>query len=218
MSPKLSRILLVLLSLLGIVGCGSSDDATSKATAANVDAARLLAANDEPENWMSHGRTYDEQRHSPLMQVTTENVGDLGLAWSYDLSTKRGIEATSIVVDGVMYTTSSWSIVHALDARTGKHLWTYDPEVPKVKVEHACCDAVNRGVAVWEGQVFVGSLDGRLIALDAASGKPNWEVATVDASLPYTITGAPRVVKGKVLIGNGGAEFGVRGFLSLIHI
>ncbi len=112
-----------------------------------------------------------------------------------------------------MYTTSSWSIVHALDARTGKHLWTYDPRVAKDKARHACCDVVNRGVAVWEGQVFVGALDGRLVALDAATGNVNWEVATVDPLMPYTITGAPRVIDGKVLIGNGGAEYGVRGFL-----
>jgi PQQ-dependent dehydrogenase (methanol/ethanol family) len=182
--------------------------------AAAVNTGRLLAADSEPGSWMSYGRTYSEQRYSPLDRVDTENVNQLGLAWSFDFNTERGIEATSIVVDGVMYATSSWSIVHALDARTGEHLWTYDPEVDKAKVKHGCCDAVNRGVAVWEGQVFVGVFDGRLVALDAATGKVNWEVATLDASLPYTITGAPRVIDGKVLIGNGGAEFGVRGFIS----
>ncbi|MGI9247546.1 MAG: PQQ-dependent dehydrogenase, methanol/ethanol family [Woeseiaceae bacterium] len=218
MSSKRFTVVLFLLSLMCVVACSSSDDAADTAAVAAVDAERLLAANDEPENWMSHGRTYDEQRFSPLQQVTTENVGQLGLAWSYDLATNRGIEATSIVVDGVMYTTGSWSIVHALDARTGEHLWTYDPDVPREKALHSCCDIVNRGVAVWDGQVFVGAYDGRLIALDAATGQPNWEVATVDASLPYTITGAPRVVKGKVLIGNGGAEFGVRGFISAYNV
>lgn len=181
--------------------------------AAAVDAKRLRAADAEPGSWMSYGRDYSEQRYSPLEQVNTQTIKGLGLAWSFDLKTERGIEATSIVVDGVMYTTSAWSIVHALDARSGAPLWSYDPGVAKDKARHACCDAVNRGVAVWEGQVFVGALDGRLIALDAATGKPNWEVATVDAALPYTITGAPRVVDGKVFIGNGGAEFGVRGFL-----
>jgi len=149
---------------------------------------------------MSYGRTYSEQRYSPLTQVNTENVADLGLAWSHDLNTERGIEATSIVVDGIMYMTSSWSIVHALDARTGKHLWTFDPRVAKAKAKHTCCDVVNRGVAVWQGQVFFRALDGRLFALDAATGKVNWEVATLDASLPYSITGAPRVIKDKVLI------------------
>ncbi len=186
--------------------------------AASVDARRLQQADKEPGNWMSHGRTYSEQRFSPLAQINDGNVASLGLAWSYDLETQRGIEATSIVVDGVMYTTSSWSIVHALDARTGEHLWTFDPEVAQEKLKHTCCGPVNRGVAVWKGQVFVGALDGRLFALDAASGKVNWQVATFDPALPYTITGAPRVVKGKVLIGNGGAEFGVRGYLSAYNV
>ncbi|MEH6635148.1 MAG: PQQ-dependent dehydrogenase, methanol/ethanol family [Halioglobus sp.] len=185
---------------------------------AQVDAKRLMAADEDPGNWMSYGRTYSEQRYSPLLQVTTDNVAELGLAWSYDLKTERGIEATSIVVDGIMYMTSSWSVVHAIDARNGKHLWTFDPMVAKEKAKHTCCDVVNRGVAVWEGQVFFGALDGRLFALDAATGKVNWEIATLDAALPYSITGAPRVVKGKVLIGNGGAEFGVRGFISAYNV
>lgn len=185
---------------------------------ANVNAQRLRQADQEPWNWMSYGRTYDEQRFSPLQQLSDKNVGELGLVWSHDLATQRGVEATSIVVDGVMYTTSAWSIVHALDARTGKLLWTFDPEVPKEKAKHTCCDVVNRGVAVWEGQVFFGSLDGRLFALNANNGSVNWEVATFDPELSYTITGAPRVVQDKVLIGNGGAEFGVRGFLSAYNV
>ena len=186
--------------------------------AAAVDGKRIQNADTEPGNWMSHGRTYSEQRFSPLDKINTENANRLGLAWSHDLKTERGVEATSIVVDGIMYTTSSWSIVTALDARTGRKLWTYDPKVAKQKAKHACCDVVNRGVAVWQGQVFVGALDGRLIALDAATGEVNWEVATVDPTLPYTITGAPRVVKGKVLIGNGGAELGVRGFIAAYDV
>ncbi|MCB1842151.1 MAG: PQQ-dependent dehydrogenase, methanol/ethanol family [Halioglobus sp.] len=202
---------------------GTTPDTAGNAAVAGsgargVNAARLKQADREPGNWMTHGRNYAEQRFSPLRDVHTGNVDQLGLAWSYDLATQRGIEATSLVVDGVMYTTSAWSIVHALDARSGALLWTFDPQVPREKAKHTCCDVVNRGVAVWEGQVFVGALDGRLIALDAATGDVNWQVATLDASLPYTITGAPRVVKGKVLIGNGGAEFGVRGYLSAYHV
>ncbi|MFN3231558.1 MAG: PQQ-dependent dehydrogenase, methanol/ethanol family [Alphaproteobacteria bacterium] len=181
---------------------------------ADVDAERLVAADDEPGNWMSHGRTYSEQRYSPLDTISTENATQLGLAWHMDLDEIRGIEATPIVVDGVMYTTSAWSVVHALDARTGEKLWTYDPEVPKDWGVYACCDVVNRGVAVWKGRVYVGSLDGRLIALDAESGEKVWETNTIDRRQPYTITGAPRIVKGLVLIGNGGAELGVRGYIS----
>ncbi len=188
--------------------------AAAAVAVAAVDSERLLAADSEPGNWMSYGRTYSEQRYSSLKQVNDTSVENLGLAWYFDLDTERGIEATSIVVDGVMYLTSAWSKVYALDAASGALLWSYDPGVKKDVTRHACCDAVNRGVAVWEGQVFVGVLDGRLVALDAATGAVNWEVVTVDQSKPYTITGAPRVVKGKVLIGNGGAEYGVRGYLS----
>ena len=202
---------------LGPFGVDSSAPSASPSAAA-VDADRLIGADAEPGSWMSYGRTYDEQRFSPLERINDQNANELGLAWSYDLKTQRGVEATSIVVDGVMYTTSSWSIVVALDARTGSHLWTFDPKVAKAKSKHTCCDVVNRGVAVWKGQVFVGALDGRLIALDARTGKVHWEIATVDPALPYTITGAPRVINGKVLIGNGGAEFGVRGFIAAYDV
>jgi PQQ-dependent dehydrogenase (methanol/ethanol family) len=184
--------------------------------AADVNAQRIIAADKEPGNWLSHGRTYSEQRFSPLKKIDTANVGQLGLAWWLDIKsrTTRGVEATPIVVDGVMYNTGAWSVVQAIDARTGKLLWDFDPQVPGEHAPKACCDAVNRGVAVWGGKVFVGTLDGRLIALDAKSGKKVWEAVTVDQSKDYTITGAPRVVKGKVIIGNGGAEFGVRGYVS----
>ena len=209
------------LSFTVFTGCADTPNVVPEppsAPVARVDGERLVAADSEPGNWMSHGRTYSEQRFSPLEEVTDQNASELGLAWSYDLNTARGLEATPIVVDGVMYTTSSWSIVTALDARNGAHLWTYDPKVKKEKSKHACCDVVNRGVAVWEGQVFFGAFDGRLIALDAETGKVNWEVATFDPTLPYTITGAPRIIKGKVLIGNGGAEFGVRGFIAAYDV
>ena len=182
--------------------------------AAAVNAERLAAADEEPGQWMSHGRTYGEQRYSPLDQIDTENVSRLGLAWYADLDTNRGQEATPLMVDGVIYVSTAWSKVKAYDAVTGELLWDYDPKVPGGWGVHGCCDVVNRGVAVWEGKVFVGTFDGRLVALDAASGDVVWEVNTIDRTKPYTITGAPRVVKGKVLIGNGGAEMGVRGYVS----
>lgn len=164
---------------------------------------------------MSHGRTYDEQRFSPLKQIDSSTVGDLKLAWHYDLPTDlRGQESTPLVIDGVMYVTSAWSKVFALDARSGALLWQYDPAVPREWGANACCDVVNRGVAAWNDRVYVGTLDGRLVALDAATGKPVWEKLTIDPAWRYTITGAPRVVKGKVLIGNGGGEMGVRGYIS----
>ncbi len=175
---------------------------------------RVIAADREPQNWLAHGRTYDEQRYSPLAQINSGNVEKLGLAWAYATGTTRGLQATPIVVDGRMYTTGVWSVVYALDAKTGKELWTYDPQVPRAWGRHACCDAVNRGVALWKDALYVGTLDGRLVSLDARTGKKRWEVNTIDTTKPYTITGAPRVVKGKVLIGNGGAEYGVRGYFS----
>jgi quinohemoprotein ethanol dehydrogenase len=186
----------------------------SAAKPANVDGDRIAAADREPGNWMSHGRTYNEQRFSSLKAIDDKNVSQLGLAWSYDLDTRRGQEATPLVVDGVMYFTTAWSKVISLDAASGSRRWEYDPKVPPEWAVNACCDVVNRGVAAWKGKVFVGTLDGRLIALDAATGKPVWETLTIDPRVRYTITGAPRVVKGKVIIGNGGAEMGVRGYVS----
>lgn len=181
---------------------------------ATVNTDRIINADNEPQNWLSHGRTYNEQRFSPLDQINADNVQQLGLAWYFDFPTNRGIEATPIVVDGVIYVTGSWSTVYALNAETGKLLWQFDPEVPKQWAANVCCDVVNRGVAVWRGRVYFGTLDGRLIALDAGDGSPVWEVQTTPSDRPYSITGAPRVIKDKVIIGNGGAELGVRGFVS----
>ncbi|HKA16598.1 MAG TPA: PQQ-dependent dehydrogenase, methanol/ethanol family [Myxococcota bacterium] len=165
-------------------------------------------------DWPLHGLTPGEQRFSPLADIDEHNVAKLGLAWSYATGTSRGLEATPIVSDGVLYATGSWSVVFALDARTGRELWRFDPHVAGEVGARACCDVVNRGVALDRGRVFVGALDGRLIALDANTGAPLWSVQTTDPALPYTITGAPRVVKGKVVIGNGGADIGVRGYVS----
>ncbi|NQZ96858.1 MAG: PQQ-dependent dehydrogenase, methanol/ethanol family [Myxococcales bacterium] len=181
---------------------------------AAIDDADLANAAASSGSWPAHGRTWSEQRYSPLQTLNVGNIAGLQLAWRHDTGTRRGLEATPIVVDGVMYTTTTWSVVIALDARTGAPLWRWDPKVPREIGQIACCDVVNRGVAVYRGRVFVGTLDGRLAALDAATGKPLWEVRTVPESGAYTITGAPRVMKGRVVIGNGGAEFGVRGYVS----
>ncbi len=183
--------------------------------AAEVTEGRLIAADKDASNWMSHGRNYGEERYSPLTQVSDGNVDKLGLAWSYKYGVDRVVEATPIVVDGVMYTTGAYSMVYALDAKTGRELWRYDPKVWRGIAGRGCCDAANRGVAVWGDKVFVGVYDGRLEALDARTGKLVWSVNTlIDPDRNYTITGAPRIVKGKVIIGNGGAEFGVRGYIT----
>ncbi len=197
----------------GSPGAARAEEAAGAARVfGNVDAARVAKADAEPGNWLVHGRTTGEQRFSPLDAVNRDNVASLGLAWSYETGSHRGLEATPIVVDGVLYATGTWSVVYALDAATGEELWRYDPEVPRAKGRDACCDVVNRGVAVWRGRVYVGTIDGRLIALDAKSGLPVWSTLTVDPEKPYTITGAPRIAGGRVVIGNGGAEFGVRGY------
>jgi quinohemoprotein ethanol dehydrogenase len=175
---------------------------------------RLLAADRERGSWLMHGRTYDEQRFSPLDQIRAENVAQLVRVWRFPTGLERGHEATPLVVDGTLYFTGSWSVLFALDAKTGELRWKFDPEVPREAGAKACCDVVNRGVAYHDGRIFAGSLDGRLSALDAKTGKLLWQVVTVDQSKPYTITGAPRIVEGKVIIGNGGAELGVRGYVS----
>lgn len=180
-----------------------------------VDAAFMQANAARTADWPSYGLDYAETRYSKLNQVNTNTVKNLGLVWSYNLESTRGVEATPVVVDGIMYVTASWSVVHAVDVRTGQRIWTYDPKIDRALGSKGCCDVVNRGVALHKGKVYVGAFDGRLIALDAATGKVVWEVDTViDHSRPYTITGAPRVFKDKVIIGNGGAEFGVRGYVT----
>lgn len=200
----LSRLFLfVLLSALLLAGCDRQDSADTGVAAVN---------------WPLHGLTYQEQRFSPLREINEQTVTRLGLAWSLELGSKRGLEATPIVIDGVIYTTGAWSVVYAIDARSGKFLWTFDPQVPRSRARVLCCDAVNRGVAFDSGRVFVGTLDGRLISLDAKSGSPIWEVATFDPARGYSITGAPRIAENLIVIGNGGAEMGVRGYVSAYHI
>lgn len=207
---KIIVLALVSFSLIFINTVG----AQKKNRAARIDDAALRRADERAGEWITHGRNYAETRFSSLSKITAQNVRSLGLAWSFDTETNRGLEATPIITDGVLYTTGSWSVVFALDARTGKLLWKWDPEVPREYGRKACCDVVNRGVAVYRGRVYVGTIDGRLAALDARTGKPVWQVVTVDQNNSYTITGAPRVVKGKVIIGNGGGEYGVRGYVS----
>lgn len=208
-------LVLLALALLAasqalLSGCGDRSAAPAPSPADR----RLIEADRDGANWLSHGRTYDEQRHSPLTAISVDTVSRLGLGWYRDLGTRRGQEATPLEVDGTLYISLAWNIIEALDARTGRLLWRYDPKVPRDTLVKACCDAVSRGVAYWNGRIFAATLDGRLIALDAHSGKPLWKAVTTDPKANYTITGAPRVVAGKVVIGNGGAELGVRGYVS----
>ena len=192
-----------------------SSPIVSSSSVGLIDDERIIKAESEPGNWIAHGRTYEEQRFSPLSKINKDSVSDLGLAWYKDMGTNRALEATPIVVDGIMFFTSTWSRVYAVEAKTGETLWSFDPEVPGEWARKACCDIVNRGVAVYQGKVFFASLDGRLFSLNAETGEKIWEVDTItDRTRAYTITGAPRVAKGKVYIGNGGAEYGVRGYVT----
>ena len=210
--------------MAGIAGCSQEQTTTQDAAQAAaseelsvgmIDDQRIIDADDEPGNWLAYGRTYEEQRFSPLQQINKTSVKDLGLAWYKDMGTNRALEATPIVVDGMMFFTSTWSRVYAVDAVTGEEKWSYDPQVPREWGRRACCDVVNRGVAVYKGHVYFGSLDGRLISLNAQTGEKVWEVDTIiDRNRFYTVTGAPRVANDKVFIGNGGAEFGVRGYVT----
>ncbi|MFY9527391.1 MAG: PQQ-dependent dehydrogenase, methanol/ethanol family [Candidatus Acidiferrales bacterium] len=208
MRQKLSRhstLAAAAVWILTIAGCARSRD---------VDDAALRAADADSANWVTYGHTYSEQRFSRLQQIDEQTVSRLGLVWSLDLGTERGLEATPLVKDGVLYTTSAWSLVYAVDARTGHELWTYDPHVSKEHAKFVCCDVVNRGVALYRGRVYVGVLDGRLIALDAKTGALVWEVQTTPKGGSYAITGAPRIAKGRVVIGNAGSEYAVRGYVS----
>ena len=222
----LARLAFVSALTFALGSCGGqSDDASAPYGAAaeavpvaQVDTDRIAAAADEPEMWLTYGGTYDEQRHSALGQINRDTLPELGVGWVYETAKPRGAEATPLVVDGVMYVSSAWSVVYALDAKTGEELWVYDPEVSGEDAVKGCCDVVNRGVAVHNGKVFIGVFDGRLEALDAATGEVIWSEVTVDQTKPYTITGAPRVFKDKVIIGNAGGELGVRGYVTAYNV
>ena len=183
-------------------------------SAANpVTQERLIAAPAEGQDWLTHGRDLKETRYSPLVQPNVENVSDLGLAWSFDFAHARGLEGTPLVADGIMYVSGNWSVVHALNAVTGEKLWTYDPVVDRTRANAFCCGVVNRGVALWENRVLVATLDGYLISLDRSDGSEQWRTLTIDQDKNYSISGAPRVANGVVIIGNAGSEYGVRGYV-----
>ncbi len=190
---------------------------------AAVDAARLSGGAGEPDQWFTPGRDLEGTYYSPLDTINDGNVARLGFAWDYHLGTRRGLEATAVVVDGVMYAPGNWGRVYALDAVNGKELWTYDPGVDGQWGRYSCCDVVNRGLAVWKGRVYVASVDGFLHAIDAATGKRVWKADTLPARGPtdfhYAVTGAPVLAGDAIVIGNGGADFkGARGFVTAVDL
>ncbi len=205
-----------------LVGLGGMFGAAWMATRAmaqqprKVDDAALRNAGKTGEEWLTYGLNPGETRYSPLKEIDASNVSRLGLAWSYEVGTGGGSqESTPLVSNGVMYSVTNWSIVFALDARTGKEKWRWDPEVNRAAVTpKICCGIVNRGLAIYEGKIFLPVIDGRLIALDAETGKPVWESRVAYPQDSYTLTMAPRIVRGRVLIGVSGAEYPVRGFIA----
>jgi len=192
----------------------SSGVALAAAGPANVTAERLLHADAEPSQWMTYGGDYNEQRYSRLTKITRDNVKQLGLKWFADYDTNLSQDGTPLYIDGVIYVSTAWSKVYAFDASTGKTLWQYDPKTPGEWIRNVCCGIVNRGIAAWHGKIYLGTLDGRLVAIDAKTGKEAWSTLTIDKAKHYSITSAPRIAEGKVYIGESGGEYGVRGYLS----
>src|SRR5579871_1548269 len=179
---------------------------------AQVSFDRILNANKEPQNWLTYSGTTLSQRHSLLDQITPANVKNLELAWVYQVRSLEKYEATSLVVDGVLYTVQPPNDVVALDATTGRVYWTYSYSPDKDA--RPCCGRVNRGLAILGDTLFMGTIDAHLVALDARTGKPIWNTNVASAASGYAITHAPLVVKNKVIVGTAGGEFGIRGFIA----
>lgn len=218
----ITLVLIFCSSLLGACGGHSAQGSAQAAMPlrfAQLDKRRLSNAAHEPDQWFTPGRDIAGSYYSPLADIDDQNINRLGFAWDYDVGTHRGLEATPVVVDGVMYTSGNWGRVYALNAASGRELWTYAPQVDGRTGRYACCDAVNRGLAVWKGRVYVASLDGYLHAIDARTGQRIWRVDTLPERKPggfhYFVTGAPLLAGDVIVIGNGGADFkGARGSVS----
>ena len=216
---RLLSIMPMVAAALLLAACQRTESPAAPAAqkpAAAVDAARL--ASPAPEEWLSPGRDPEGTYFSPLKDINAGNVSQLGFAWDYDLGTNRGLEATPLVIDGVMYATSNFGRVYALDAATGKELWKYDPQIDGQWARYACCDAVNRGVVAFDGRLYVGALDGWLHAIDARTGARIWKVDTLlgrNERKPYTLTGSPLLAGDLVVVGTAGGDFaGARGYVS----
>jgi quinohemoprotein ethanol dehydrogenase len=207
------RAVMLLAGVAILASCGDRQETETRP--GWIDRDRLLAAAAEPQNWLTIAGQPDGAYFSPLTQINAENVDRIGMAWTYDMGTARGQQASPIVVDGRMYTSGVWGRVYALEAATGKELWTFDPEPDGQYARNACCDVINRGVAVWQGAVYVNSTDGWLFALDAETGAVRWKVDTfIDRTRPYSAPSSAHVAGDVVVVGNAGADFNVRGYIS----
>ena len=205
-----------------IAGCQKTDKVAAAdplAAPAAVTQDRLLKGLDDPHQWATYGGSYSEQRFSPLKAIDTTTVGKLGLAWFADYDTNLDQHGTPLYVDGVIYVSTAWDKVYAFDAKSGKQLWQYNPKVPGEWLRNVCCGNVSRGIAAYNGKIYVGTMDARLVAIDAKTGKEAWSTDTIegdhnDPLNRFSITMAPRIAKGKVFIGASGGEYGVRGWIA----
>lgn len=189
------------------------------ASATVATGAAAAGHNPNDVEWTRYGGDPDEQRYSQLKQVTVANVGQLGLAWYAEIPERGGYQSTPLVIDRVLYMTAPWSSLYAFDAKSGKQLWKVDPEAPReIAATSICCNISNRGAAYADGKIIWGTIDGRLMAVDAKTGQKVWETRVADPKLQYSITGAPRIGDGLVFIGVGGGEFYTRGFLSAYDV
>ena len=208
--PGISRHFLAAASVVVLATAPTPTATTPQSTPTTPHA-------DDAAHWPHHGRDAAETRHSPLDRIDADNVERLDLAWRWEIpKTGARLETTPLVVDGVLYGTAAFSFVFALDAATGEEIWTWDPAIPHEELggPRTCCGNVNRGVAMRGDLIYAGLLDGRLVALNRADGSVRWTVHTTPAGSDYSITGAPRIVGDAVVIGNGGAEYGVRGYVT----
>src|SRR5262245_20227365 len=204
----------IVMCFVGVIGIALGTWVGIAQQNRRIDDAALKNAGKTGENWVTYGLNQYEQRYSPLKLIDTTNVSRVGLAWSYDIGTGNGgQEATRLFYNGTLYSISNWSVVFAVDARTGKEKWRWDPEVNKEMVQpKICCGIVNRGIALYQGMVIAPVVDGRLQALDAETGKVIWETRVAYPQDHQTVTMAPRIAKGKVFIGASGGDRVSRGF------
>jgi PQQ-dependent dehydrogenase (methanol/ethanol family) len=218
--PALSVGVLAATVISWALSAGAAASSERANSPANVTPERLVKAANEPGQWMTYGGTYSEQRFSPLTKINASNIGSLGLQWFADYETNQDQHGSPLYIDGVIYVSTARNVVYAFDAKTGEQLWKYNPMIRGERLRYNL-GLVNRGIAAWRGKIIMGTLDARLVAIDAKSGKEVWSADTVPESLGlgawanrYSITMAPRVAKGKVFIGASGGEYGVRGFIA----
>ena len=201
----LQRIGAIALCLSGLLASSFS------AAQQEVTYERLLNSQEEPENWLTYNGSYDGMRHSALTQISRDNVQNLELKWMLQNQVFGAWQSNPIVVDGVMYITQRPNDVIAMDPVTGRVFWVY--KHTPAENARVCCGANNRGVAILGDKVYMGTLDARLIAIDRINGEPLWNIEVGDVNLAYSITMAPLIIKDKVIVGVGGGEFGIRGYV-----